>query len=63
AAQVFDAPVVVPEPGEYVARGAALQAAWALTGSRPEWELPVVAEPAVDYRPVIREQYAARAVS
>jgi xylulokinase len=63
AAQVFDAPVVVPEPGEYVARGAALQAAWALTGSRPDWELPVVAEPALDFRPIIREQYAARAVS
>ena len=31
AAQVFDVPVVVPEPGEYVALGAAVQAAWALT--------------------------------
>ena len=29
AAQVFDLPVVVPSPGEYVARGAAVQAAWA----------------------------------
>jgi len=33
-------PVVVPEPGEYVARGAARQAAWCLTGRLPEWELP-----------------------
>ena len=32
AAQVFDVPVVVPEPGEYVADGAARQAAWVLTG-------------------------------
>ena len=32
AAQVFDVPVVVPEAGEYVAAGAAVQAAWALTG-------------------------------
>jgi xylulokinase len=61
AAQVFDVPVVVPTPGEYVALGAAVQAAWALTGDRPEWVMPVVAAPAVDYRPGIREQYRARA--
>jgi xylulokinase len=70
AAQVFDVPVVVPEPGEYVALGAAVQAAWALSavegsavegsGTRPEWHRPVTAEPAVDTRSVIREQYAAR---
>ena len=60
AAQVFDVPVVVPQPGEYVALGGAVQAAWALTGSRPDWTVPVVAEPAPDHRPVIREQYAAR---
>lgn len=59
AAQVFDVAVVVPEPGEYVARGAAVQAAWALTGTRPDWVLPVVAEPAIDHRPIIRAQYAA----
>ncbi len=35
AAQVFDLPVVVPSPGEYVARGAAVQAAWALAGLPP----------------------------
>ena len=35
AAQVFDVPVVVPEPGEYVADGAARQAAWVLTGAAP----------------------------
>jgi xylulokinase len=60
AAQVFDAPVEVPEPGEYVALGAAVQAAWTLTGERPTWEVPVVARPDRDTRPVIREQYAAR---
>ncbi|MGK9219150.1 MULTISPECIES: xylulokinase [unclassified Microbacterium] len=60
AAQVFDAPVVVPEPGEYVALGAAAQAAWALTGTRPEWPLQIAATLPVDTRPVIREQYAAR---
>jgi xylulokinase len=61
AAQVFDVPVVVPEPGEYVALGAATQAAWALTGVRPSWPVPLAAAPAPDYRPVIRQQYAAAA--
>jgi xylulokinase len=58
AAQVFDVPVVVPEPAEYVAAGAAVQAAWAVTGERPTWPITVTAEPPVDYRPIIREQYA-----
>jgi xylulokinase len=58
AAQVFDAPVVIPVPGEYVADGAAAQAAWALTGRRPQWTLQVVDEPARDHRAVIRDQYA-----
>ncbi|MCY1246932.1 xylulokinase [compost metagenome] len=38
AASVFDLPVVVPEPGEYVADGAARQAAAVLTGRWPEWD-------------------------
>ncbi|WP_062297982.1 xylulokinase [Demequina maris] len=61
AAQVFDVPVEVPEPGEYVAAGAAVQAAWALTGSRPAWPLAVVAAPAQDTRPEIMEAYSAAA--
>jgi len=60
AAQVFPVPVEVPQPGEYVALGAAVQAAWALTGTRPSWPVAVVASPARDTRPVIREQYRAR---
>jgi xylulokinase len=59
AAQVFEVPVVVPEPGEYVAAGAAAQAAWAVTGERPDWAIAVHAEPAVDFHPLIREQYRA----
>ncbi len=41
AAGLFDLPVAVPEPAEYVALGAARQAAWALAGSEepPSWEL------------------------
>jgi xylulokinase len=36
---VFGGPVLVPEPGEYVALGAARQAAWALAGTPqpPDW--------------------------
>jgi xylulokinase len=60
AAQVFDVPVVVPQPGEYVARGAAVQAAWVASGERPDWTVPLAAEPASDHRPVIRDQYRAR---
>ncbi|WP_028280677.1 xylulokinase [Arthrobacter sp. H5] len=38
AASVFDVPVEVPAAREYVALGAARQAAWAATGSMPQWE-------------------------
>jgi xylulokinase len=62
AAQVFDVPVVIPTPGEYVAGGAAAQGAWVLSGERPAWRLSIVAEPGVDFRPVIREQYRAHRV-
>src|SRR5690606_840078 len=57
AAQVFDAPVEIPLPGEYVASGAAVQAAWALEGVRPRWAVDTVATPDVDTRPHIREAY------
>lgn len=59
AAQVFDLPVVVPSPGEYVAAGAAAQAAWVLTGDRPEWKVDIAHLPVADHRPGIRAQYAA----
>ncbi|WP_158862433.1 xylulokinase [Leifsonia sp. AG29] len=59
ASQVFDAPVVVPAPGEYVADGGAVQAGWALTGTRPAWTVEAAPALPVDTRPVIREQYAA----
>ncbi|AMB59440.1 xylulokinase [Microterricola viridarii] len=59
AAQVFAVPVLVPAPGEYVALGAARQAAWALEGVAPEWPLATAAGPASDHRPIIALQYAA----
>jgi xylulokinase len=34
---MFNAPIEVPPPGEYVADGAARQAAWVLTGELPSW--------------------------
>lgn len=61
AAQVFDVPVVIPAAGEYVADGAARQAAWALTGERPTWpvDLDAELEPTPDAR--IRAAYRAAA--
>ncbi len=61
AAQVFDVPVVVPEPGEYVADGAARQAAWVLGGARPTWPVAVARSLEPDTRPGIRVRYAAAA--
>jgi xylulokinase len=62
APEVLGVPVEVPEPGEYVADGAARQAAWVLAGraAPPPWPQGhqrgrYEAEP----QPVIREQYAA----
>jgi xylulokinase len=61
AAQVFGEQVVVPAPGEYVALGAAVQAAWALTGERPQWPLETSATPKPDHRPEILEAYRSAA--
>lgn len=61
AQTLFPAPVVVPAPGEYVADGAARQAAWVLSGSAalPEWTGGAAAS-VLDPRPVphVREAYA-----
>lgn len=61
APTVFGAPVHVPPPGEYVALGAARQAAWALRGGAepPTWELGDVAVHDAAPLPAIREVYAA----
>lgn len=61
AGQVFSVPVQVPSPGEYVADGAARQAAWALTGERPTWPVEMVASPASDSHPEILANYLAAA--
>ena len=62
APAVFGVPVTVPEPAEYVALGAARQAAWALSGaaSPPDWPLPgTSAEYTAEPAPLVRERYAA----
>ncbi|RJL35502.1 xylulokinase [Bailinhaonella thermotolerans] len=61
APEVFGVPVSVPEPAEYVALGAARQAAWALAGTAepPAWPEPAAAVYEADPRPAVREQYAA----
>jgi xylulokinase len=57
---VFDVPVVVPDPGEYVAIGAARQAAWALSGDAkpPEWAVPTTDLPVAATLPGLRQDYA-----
>jgi xylulokinase len=59
---IFGVPVTVPSPAEYVALGAARQAAWALSGASepPSWPLAgASAEYTAEPVPLVREQYAA----
>jgi xylulokinase len=60
APQVFGRPVLVPEAGEYVADGAARQAAWALAGGAapPAWTARPAEESTADPAPHVRERYA-----
>lgn len=60
APALFGAPVVVPEPGEYVALGAARQAAWVLAGEAepPDWSSAVTALPEVAEDVAVRQRYA-----
>jgi xylulokinase len=63
APMVFGAPVVVPEPGQYVALGAARQAAWALSGGGepPRWSpsaTPVEQSADADTGAAVRAAYA-----
>jgi xylulokinase len=57
---IFGRPVLVPQPGEYVADGAARQAAWVLSGADepPTWEKPGLAEFDAPAEPAVRERYA-----
>jgi xylulokinase len=61
APAIFGVPVSVPAPGEYVALGAARQAAWALAGTAapPAWPRPQAQEYEAAPTPRVREQYGA----
>jgi len=58
APAVLGRPVVVPAPGEYVADGAARQAAWVLGGTQPEWEPAGTVVREADPTPAVRARYA-----
>jgi len=58
APQIFGVPVTVPAAGEYVAAGAARQAAWTLTGELPLWAGAETQVFTGDEQPIIRQQYA-----
>ncbi len=60
APAVFGVPVLVPAPAEYVALGAARQAAWVLRGTPrpPAWKPPPTDEYTADPVPAVLERYA-----
>jgi len=57
--QMVDVPLLVPEPREYVAVGAAFQAATVLTGEQPTWDAVVSHVPEAPLEPVIVAQQLA----
>lgn len=57
ASTIFNQPVGVPVVSEYVADGAARQAAWVLTGERPDWPLQLSATYQPQFRPEVHAQY------
>jgi xylulokinase len=61
APTVFGCPVLAPPPGEYVADGAARQAAWVALGGEqpPSWAVGDVRQYEAEAVPAVREQYAA----
>jgi xylulokinase len=60
APAILGAPVTVPAPGEYVALGAARQAAWALSGNPepPTWSSADAETFEAEPTPLVREAYA-----
>jgi xylulokinase len=61
APAILGVPVTLPEPAEYVALGAARQAAWTLSGQAepPSWEVPGLTLPDAEPATALREAYAA----
>lgn len=60
APSLLGVPVAVPDPAEYVARGAARQAAWVLSGADtpPAWPTGAGAPAEADPAPAVRARYA-----
>jgi xylulokinase len=60
APTIFGRPVLVPPVGEYVAEGAAVQAAWTLSDAPepPRWEREGLTVHEADPAPEVRERYA-----
>jgi xylulokinase len=60
APAIFGVPVEVPEAAEYVADGAARQAAWLVSGGEapPDWTLTATRRYESDPEPAIRDRYA-----
>jgi xylulokinase len=61
APSIFGLPVAVPATGEYVADGAARQAAWLLSGAAapPAWSAGELRRYEADPQPSVRQRYAA----
>ena len=57
ASSLFGREVLVPPIGEYVANGAAKQAAWALLGQMPQWDLGKVEHQTSVPTPGVMEKY------
>ena len=59
AATLFKVPIHIPPAAEYVADGAARQAAWALSGSEkpPAWEIVGTVVKEVNYQETVRNAY------
>lgn len=55
--QMVPIPVAVPEPDEYVTKGAAMQAASTLTGEFPSWPVTMIELPTAENQPQITEQH------
>lgn len=58
-AQMVSMPVVIPEQDEYVTKGAAMQAASALSGSFPAWKVGVRELPCTPLEEQIGQQHKA----
>jgi len=57
ASTLFGKPVYLPKSGEYVADGAAKQAAWALLGFEPNWTRSSMEVVEAEHSPIVMERY------